>query len=118
MDKMLQWTLQLGQNVTVDVVNLDVTSRQLISVVPDRCPDSPRNRFLGAQSLATKFCLSFLDIFLFFWLEVDTVLYSTCTDEPGIKSDGSRTSRGLFLQTGKLQSLYPAPAREIYLIYI
>ncbi len=28
MDKMLQWTLQLGQNVTVDVVNLDVTSRQ------------------------------------------------------------------------------------------
>ncbi len=28
MDKMLQWTLWLGQNVTVDVVNLDVTSRQ------------------------------------------------------------------------------------------
>ncbi len=28
MDKMLQWTLRLGQNVTVDVVNLDVTSRQ------------------------------------------------------------------------------------------
>jgi hypothetical protein len=25
---MLQWTLRLGQNVTVDVVNLDVTSRQ------------------------------------------------------------------------------------------
>ncbi len=28
MDKMLQWTLRLGQNVTVDIVNLDVTSRQ------------------------------------------------------------------------------------------
>ncbi len=28
MDKMLQWTLRLGQNVTVDVVNLDITSRQ------------------------------------------------------------------------------------------
>jgi hypothetical protein len=28
MDKMLQWTFWLGQNVTVDVVNLDVTSRQ------------------------------------------------------------------------------------------
>ncbi len=28
MDKMLQWTLRLGQNVTLDVVNLDVTSRQ------------------------------------------------------------------------------------------
>jgi hypothetical protein len=28
MDKMLQWTLQLGQNVTVDVVNLDEMSRQ------------------------------------------------------------------------------------------
>ncbi len=28
MDKVLQWTLQLGQNVTVDVVNLDVMSRQ------------------------------------------------------------------------------------------
>ncbi len=27
---MLQWTLRLGQNVTVDVVNLDVTSRQRI----------------------------------------------------------------------------------------
>ncbi len=33
MDKMLQWTLRLGQNVTVDVVNLDVTSRQRLSVV-------------------------------------------------------------------------------------
>ncbi len=28
MDKILQWTFWLGQNVTVDVVNLDVTSRQ------------------------------------------------------------------------------------------
>ncbi len=32
MDKMLQWTLRLGQNVTVDIVNLDVTSRQQRSV--------------------------------------------------------------------------------------
>jgi hypothetical protein len=28
MDKMLPWSFRLGQNVTVDVVNLDVTSRQ------------------------------------------------------------------------------------------
>jgi hypothetical protein len=27
-DKILQWTFQLGQNVTVDVVNLDIRSRQ------------------------------------------------------------------------------------------
>jgi hypothetical protein len=33
MEKMLQWTLRLGQNVTVDVVNLDVTSRQLNELV-------------------------------------------------------------------------------------
>ncbi len=30
MDKMLQWTFRLGKNVTVDVVNLDVTSRQRV----------------------------------------------------------------------------------------
>jgi hypothetical protein len=30
MDKMLQWTFWWGQNVTVDVVNLDVTSRQRV----------------------------------------------------------------------------------------
>ncbi len=28
MDKMLRWSLRLGQNVTVDVVNLDEMSRQ------------------------------------------------------------------------------------------
>jgi hypothetical protein len=28
-DKMLQWTFRSGQNVTVDVVNLDVLSRHL-----------------------------------------------------------------------------------------
>jgi hypothetical protein len=32
---MLQWTLRLGQNVTVDVVNLDVTSRQRTSHLPE-----------------------------------------------------------------------------------
>jgi hypothetical protein len=31
MDKMLQWIFRLGQNVTVDVVNLDVTSRLQVS---------------------------------------------------------------------------------------
>jgi hypothetical protein len=35
MDKMLQWTLWLGQNVTVEGVNLDVTSRQHLGVVPE-----------------------------------------------------------------------------------
>ncbi len=35
MDKMLQWTFWLGQNVTVNVVNLDVTSRQRLVAVED-----------------------------------------------------------------------------------
>jgi hypothetical protein len=38
MDKMLQWMLRLGQNVTVDVVNLDVTSRQRVDSFPQGSP--------------------------------------------------------------------------------
>ncbi len=37
MDKMLLWTLRLGQNVTVDVVNLDVTSGQPSKWLRDFC---------------------------------------------------------------------------------
>jgi hypothetical protein len=38
-DKMLQWTFQVGQNVTVDVVNLDGSSRHLLGLVSNysRC---------------------------------------------------------------------------------
>jgi hypothetical protein len=32
-DKMLQWTFRLGQNVTLDVVNLDVSSRHRSKLV-------------------------------------------------------------------------------------
>jgi hypothetical protein len=47
MDKMLQWTLRLVQNVTVDVVNLDVTSRQL-AALPPLSPLPPRQDTGGA----------------------------------------------------------------------